>query len=163
MEHNQAISRENFSEVVRLWWCVLITQCAHSFSPNSLSYFSCLCLSSSLLSVCLPFICCHSVFIWTPITLALLSLSLCLSHSLPHMVILVLAKPVCYELACSLACHWRVRWRSPSHISYLQRANRDSHPDVRGRRTETKRLRESFRRMHWINSLALHAESSLKE
>lgn len=76
--------------------------------PN---YFSCICLSSSLL--CLP------AFHMLSLSLCLspyhsqhLSLSLCLSHSLPHMVMLFLAKPacwlirvgvfVCVSLACSL-------------------------------------------------------------
>lgn len=88
----QPISRENFSEVFRLWWCAFITHCAHSFCPNSLSYFSCLCLSSSLLCVCLPFICCHSVFVWTDI-----SLSLLVTQSPPHGY-------AGFGQACVLAC-----------------------------------------------------------
>lgn len=72
--------------------------------------------------------CCHSVFVWTPIIPALCHIVfltwLCLSWP-----------SLCagsHELACWFACHWRVRWRSHSHMSYLQRMNWSSHPDVRG-------------------------------
>lgn len=118
----EAISRENFSEVIRLWWCALITLSAHSFSPNSV-YFSCLCLSSSLLYVCLPFICCHSVFVWTPIIPALLSLS----HSPPppHGYVL-------FGQACVLAY---MSWR----LLMFTITNWDQHTDVRGPGTETKK------------------------
>ncbi len=115
-EHNEAISRENFSEVVRLWWCALITHCAHSFFPNSIPFF--LPLPIFLSFVCSPAfhmlslsLCLNPYNSSTALSLSLsLSLSLCLSHSLPHMVMLVLAKPVCWlvwvgVLVCvSLAC-----------------------------------------------------------
>lgn len=42
------------------------------------------------------------------------------------------------ELACLSACHCRVRWRSPSHMSYLQKMNLE-HPDVRGPGTQRQR------------------------
>lgn len=67
-EHIEAISRGFLSEAIRLWWCVLITPSAHSLSLNCLLFS---CLSCCLLYVGQPFKCCQSVFVWTPIILAL--------------------------------------------------------------------------------------------
>lgn len=74
---NQAINSQNFSDRQTLMMC------AHSFSPNSLSNFCCLCFYSSLLCVCIFLICCHSVFVWNPVSSTWLSM-------------LVLNKPACW-------------------------------------------------------------------
>lgn len=146
-ECNQTISRDNYSEVFRLWWCALITHCAHSFSPNSLSYFSSLCLSSSLLCVSLPFICCHSVFVWTDI-----SLSLLVTQSPPHGY-------AGFGQACILACtclfacsltftftRLICRGQTKTHTLTSERPGK-----------EMKRLRETYREMKWTHSPLLHS------
>lgn len=61
-------------------------------STPTLSYFSCLCLSFSLLFACLSYAITQSLS--EPLSLQHFSLSICLSHTLPHMVMLLLAKLV---------------------------------------------------------------------
>lgn len=153
-EHNQAISRDYLSEVVRLWWCALITHCSHSFSPNSLCfyYLFLLCLSSSLLCVCLPVICCHSVFVWSHITPARLCLSLPVTQSPPHDSARFGRVGSC-ELACLFACHCRVSWRSLSHMFLFAEHEPRLTLTSEGPGKETKRMR-NFRgngliHCHW--------------
>lgn len=135
---NQAINSQNFSDRQTSMMC------AHSFSPNSLSNFCCLCFYSSLLCVCIFLICCHSVFVWNPL----------LRHfSLPDSILHV-AVYACLEKACVLA---RMSWRFSLrfvvvfadvhlHTWYLQRMNQDSHPDVKGGRKEMKCMGEEFQK-----------------
>lgn len=76
------LAEEMCLKFVRLWWCAFIAHSAHSFYPNSIVFF--MSLPFFLSFVRLPFICHHSVFVWTPITPTLLSLYLPVTHSPPH-------------------------------------------------------------------------------
>lgn len=114
-EHKQTISREDSSEVIR-------TRCAHSFTPNSLRRSSSrLCLTSSLLCVCLFFVCCRSALFWIPITLPL-SLPACHKISPTWLFLSWLFLSACVSWRDCL----RVCWRS-----YLHRKDGASRPDVR--------------------------------
>lgn len=117
---------------------MLITLCTHSFPPNSpciflvFAFFSLLCMFACL-SV--------TQSLSAPWSLQHFSLSLSACHTLsPTTLCSSWPKPFAgsCELACLPACHCRDRWRSPSHMSYLQKMNRE-HPDVRGPGTETKK------------------------
>lgn len=118
-EHIEAISRGFLSEAIRLWWCVLITPSAHSLSLNCL-FFSC--LSCCLLYVGQPFKCCQSVFVWTPIILALPS------HPPPpsshtHTVIFLFGMLLCWII-----------W-----VGVFTITNRVQHSDVNRPGTETRK------------------------
>lgn len=104
---------------------------------------------ASLLCARLPFICCHSVFVWT---LSLQLFSLPVTQSPPHGYACLGQAHVMLLVRVHLCVVGVFGWRLPSHMSYLQRTNRDSHPDVRGLRKEMKRLRETFMGMKWTHS-----------
>lgn len=102
-EHIGGPLTENFSEAIRLWCWVLITLCAHS--PPTL-YFSCLCLCSSLVFLCLPFM---SVFV--PYHSG--TLSACHAAPSPHGNVLFgqahLLAYVCWHLFMFTTTNWEQR------------------------------------------------------
>lgn len=109
----KTLAERKVSEVVRLWWWALITNCAHSAPLQLLILFF---LPLFYVSACLPFICCHSPYHTGS--------SLCLSHRLPTWFSLSCVRVGSNVSICVFAdVHLRT--------SRLQRTNWDSHPDVR--------------------------------
>lgn len=115
----------------------LITLCTHSFPRNS----PCIFLVFAFLSLLCMFACLSVTQSLSEPDHSSTSLSLSACHTLsPTTLCSSWPKPLVgsCELACLSACHCRDRWRSLSHMSYLQKMNRE-HPDVRGPGTQRQR------------------------